>query len=174
MLVALDAVGGLYIEMREQADRVEQRAAGEIRHFHRRVAAFTDCKRGREQEALVEQDGMRVVLCSAGLHALVAHGEHRELLELLAEREKDNRGDQVECGVHHGNHKRGDRLVGKGEIKNTVGDIKAGKADDCADHVEVDVHGRHALRVFRGADRGEQRRDAGADILAHDDRQRHN
>ena len=75
--------------------------------------------------------------------------------------------------MHDRDHKRGDRLVGECEMENAVCNIKAGKTDNGAEHVKVDMHGGHALCAFCGADGGKQRRDTCADVLAHNDRQRH-
>ena len=58
-------------------------------------------------------------------------------------------------------------------MENAVCNIKAGKTDDGAEHVKVDMHGGHALCAFCGADGGKQRRDTCTDVLAHNDRQRH-
>lgn len=114
---------------------------------------------------------MRILL--AGLQALITHGDNGELFKLIAEGQQNERGDEVECGMRDRDHKRGDRLVGECEMENAVCNIKAGKTDDGAEHVKVDMHGGHALCAFCGADGGKQRRDTCTDVLAHNDRQRH-
>lgn len=140
-------------------------------HFCGGIAALRNCKGRREQQTLIEQNRVRVLL--AGLQALITHGDNGELFKLIAEGQQNERGDEVECGMHDRDHKRGDRLVGECEMENAVCNIKAGKTDDGAEHVKVDMHGGHALCAFCGADGGKQRRDTCTDVLAHNDRQRH-
>jgi len=61
---------------------------------------------------------VRILL--AGLQALITHGDNGELFKLIAEGQQNERGDEVECGMHDRDHKRGDRLVGECEMENAV------------------------------------------------------
>ena len=157
--------------MREQTDGIQNGVAHKVCHFCGGIAALRNCEGRREQQTLIEQNRVRILL--AGLQALITHGDNGELFKLIAEGQQNERSDEVECGMHDRDHKRGDRLVGECEMENAVCNIKAGKTDDGAEHVKVDMHGGHALCAFCGADGGKQRRDTCTDVLAHNNRQRH-
>ena len=159
------------IKMREQTDGIQNGVAHKVCHFCGGIAALRNREGRREQQTLIEQNRVRILL--AGLQALITHGDNGELFKLIAEGQQNERGDEIECGMHDRDHKRGDRLVGECEMENAVCNIKAGKTDDGAEHVKVDMHGGHALCAFCGADGGKQRRDTCTDVLAHNDRQRH-
>ena len=68
-------------------------------------------------------------------------------------------------GDAHGTH----RPVHEGEVEDQIAAVEEHQAHDCADDVKGDVDHRHPLGIAVDADGAEQRGDAGADILAHDD-----
>ena len=67
------------------------------------MVAFRNREGRREQQTLIEQNRVRVLL--AGLQALIPHGDNGELFKLIAEGQQNERGDEVECGMHDRDHK---------------------------------------------------------------------
>lgn len=92
-----------------------------------------------------------------------ASGERRQF---FAEGEEQQRGNNVENGVHIGN--LGDR-VARGDSLHPLGDGQKHaqrRKEQSAKHIEDDVHKSGPPRVDARAQRGEQRRDTGADVHA--------
>ena len=71
--------------------------------------------------------------------------------------------------MDHGNAPGSDRLIDKGKVKQQVCTIENSQKQGDTDDVEVQVHHGGAARILVGTHGGDQRGDAGADVLAHDD-----
>ena len=71
--------------------------------------------------------------------------------------------------MDHGDAPRGHRFADEGEVQHQIQAVEHGEEEGHADDVEVQVHHGSAAGVLVGTHRGDQRGDAGADVLAHDD-----
>ena len=139
---------------------------GDIGHFHHKAFALLDRKGRRLQEPLVKK---RVGI----LIVILGDYDHSQLLELLWEGQQQNRGDHIESAVTDGDPKDRDRGVEECKMQNAVRSVKGDETNDRSDQIERNVHGSYSAGSAADADTGQQRRDAGADILSHDDGDRH-
>ena len=100
---------------------------------------------------------------------MLGQDAHRELREPGAQREQEQGGRNVEEGVHVGD--LGRRAAGGQRLdKLRERERHADHGEDARpDQVEEQVDDGGALRVAPGADRGQHRGDAGADVLAEED-----
>ena len=118
--------------------------------------------RRRGEQALVE--------LRRRFHDLRArHEPVDQLLQQAGAGQQQRRAEDVEAGVRDGDAIHRGGLVQNRRRKERAHRAEQDQADDCADHVEGKVDQCGALRIFIRADGGEQRRDARADVLAHDD-----
>ena len=165
-----DALGDLRIVFLA-LDQVKRGADGllrQLRHAAGDHAALFNRERRLREEALVQQQEVADLL----FLLVVAHGERRQLLKQTAERQQREGGDHVERRVDDGDARGVGAAFQERKREHRVDRIEHDHEQDRADKVEVQVNQRRAAGVLARADTGEQRRHAGADVLAHDDRQR--
>ena len=93
----------------------------------------------------------------------------RQLFQLAGERQQNHGGEHVEHRVAEGDAHCAHRLVHEGEVEDHVPAVEQNQADHGADDIKGDMDHRHTLGIAVDADGAQQGRDAGADILAHDD-----
>ena len=146
----------------ERGQGVLQRPRGARRHPARERAGLLQRQRGRREQALVEL--RRLVGALA-----VRHQTHGEPFEQAARGQKHGRAEDVENRVYDGNAVHGGRLIEQGGGERRLHDAERRQQHRHADHVEQQVDDGGAARVLVRPHGREQRRDAGADVLAHDD-----
>ena len=71
--------------------------------------------------------------------------------------------------MHHGDAPGFNGGIHKGKVEHGVQTVETKQEDGHADDVEVQVHHGGPAGILGGTHRGDQRRDTGADVLAHDD-----
>ena len=117
---------------------------------------------GSVQQALIQQS-------KALFFGIVRNGEDGQLFQPICKGQQNSGGRQVEDGVDHGNAPGSDCLIDKGKVKQQVCTIENSQEQGDTDDVKVQVHHGGAAGILVGTHRGNQRGDAGADILTHDD-----
>ena len=92
-----------------------------------------------------------------------------KLFQQAAERHEQEGAKHIEGCMHNGDSHFIRRLVHKVKMKNCIRTIEQGKQHSRADDVEIKMYHCGAFCAFRCIYRGEQRRDAGSDVLPHND-----
>ena len=151
----------------EKTDRVENRLAGQLGHPVGDHLALFHRERRVGEEALIQQ----LEIVDALHHVVVADGERRQPFQRTGERKQHRRRNDVERRMNHGDASRVRRILHKRKRENRVDGVKHRHEQHRADDVEIQVNQRRAPGVFACADGRNQRRDARADVLAHDNRQ---
>ncbi len=116
---------------------------------------------GPEQQGVQEGD----------LRGLVPLFDSRpgQLFQLAGEGQQQRGGQNVEHRVAQGDAHRPHGGVHKGEVEEQVSPAEDDESDRRADDVKRHMDNGHPLRSPGDPNGGDQRRDAGADVLAHDD-----
>ncbi len=136
------------------------------------VEGFGHGHRGGAQQTLVQQD---VVVGGGGgrVGGLFPHQALGEPHQIFGHRQQQRRGHQIEDGVHQCDLPGLDALGDEGPVKDGVQQQKARKAQDGADDLDGHMEDGHPFGLYIGADAGDQRGGACADVLAHNDGDSH-
>ena len=124
--------------------------------------AFADSHAGGPHQPGVQEGEVR---------GLVLRGDHLvgKALQLPAEGQQHKGGADVEDRVAECDANSADGLCQEGQIQEHLTAKQGQQTQSGADEVEGDVDDGHPLGIAADADRGDQSRNAGADVLAHDD-----
>ena len=164
LLLLPDALRPLRRAVGKGAQRAVQRLHGAGGHLLRHGAALLQRQRRRGQQALIQ---LRLLLDP--LLRLVRHQPDGQLFQQTAAGQQHGRTDDVEAGVCDGDAVHGGALVEDARLEDGLEDAEHRQQHRHADDVEQQVYHGGAPCVLIGAHGGQQRRNAGADILAHDD-----
>ena len=92
-----------------------------------------------------------------------------ELFKKAAARQQHCSAQDIEDRVNNGDMEGINRGSYKSKVENGIRSFKSGQTDQRTDDIEAQMDDCGAAGILVGADRGEHGRDAGADVLAHDD-----
>ena len=141
---------------------VLQRPHGNLRHLAGDDPAALQ-RHGRcGQQALVQLHRF------IGRVGLIRHQADSQLLQQAAAGQQYGRTQDIEHRVGHSDTRHRRRIVQQYRGKDGLDDAEHRQQHRHADHIEHQMHHGRPLGVFVGADAGDQRRDAGTDVLAHD------
>ena len=157
---------GLVIGL-QQADGGADGIAGGGGHLLGQAAAGGD-NHGRDGQHTAVQQLVGGV-CRSGLRR---DGPVRQAHQLPGKGQQQGRGAQVEDAVAHGDAGRVDGCVDDGRPEKQVNRYKQQQKHGAADNIEGDVDDADLSGAAAGADGGDHRGDAGADVLSHDNGQR--
>ena len=157
-----DFLGQGVVPLVGQAHGLHHAHAGQLGHIRSGCAGALHSNGGRLEQTLIQQ-GEALFL------GIVRDGEDGQLFQNVGERQQDRRGRNVEHRVDDSDAPRRDGIVDKGEVQDQIQAIVHCQKEGHTDDVEVQMHHGGAAGVFVGTHRGDQRGDAGADVLAHDD-----
>ena len=121
---------------------------------------------GRGGEQTFVKQGVFLLLVGGG----VGHGQDGQLFQRAVERQQNGRCNDVENRMNDGDTEGIGRGVKEAEADQCMQAVEPAQEDDGADDVEIEMDERRTLGVFVCTGRGDQSRDGGADVLAHDDR----
>ena len=150
--------------VKQRVDRQMEILLGCIAHFRNAALRLLQRQRGRVQEARLEL-GQRVLL-----HLARRHAPGRQFDQQIGKRQEQNGAGYIEQGVEVCDAALVDRRIPERETDCILNRINGDQKDDRTDQVKIEVHHRRAACVLRAAQRGQECRDTGADILAQDDR----
>ena len=148
--------------VRHRQQTAAQGLHGAVRHLHGHLTALAQRQSRGGQQTLIQ---LRLVLRSRG----VVDDPQSQLLQQRGHGHENGHAQQVKGGVDHGDARQGGRLSQNGRGQNRPNDGISRQQHRRADHIEGQVDECGTLGVLIGPHRGQQRRDAGADVLAHDD-----
>ena len=131
-------------------------------HFHGHLMAALHGHGGRSHEPLVQ-------LRHAVAAGVVGDNATGQLFQQTRHGQQQRRAEDIEDGVHDGNAHLVDAAAQHWDIHKAAHHLKHCQPHHGADDIEGEMHRRGAAGVAVGADGRQQRRDAGADVLPHDD-----
>src|SRR5699024_5570194 len=114
---------------------------------------------------------MRFVL--ANLFFLVGDSQNRQFLQSLRKRKKHKRRKYIKGRMDHSDSCCICRFLEKFKMKERIGAVKKSQENDRAQQIEIQMYHCSTSRISLGSDRGQKRRHTGADVLSHNDRNRH-
>ena len=136
---------------------------GELAHLHHRIVGPLQRQGGGGQETVV-QHGQLPLLRVAGHHRL------DQLDELAVEGKKQGSTGDVERQVEVGDRAHVHGVFPERKAEQGVARVQNHQKKDRADDVEKEVNHGGPLGIFGSAHRRDERGDAGADVLAHNQR----
>ena len=151
----------LGVKLHDAVDGLFQRAGCIVCHVLGDNAALLECERRSCEKALVERD-LGVLFLAVG------NETDRELFKQPGCRQQQSRAGDVERRVRDRDAVHRCALAEYCRSCNGADNAEHREPHHRADDVERQVHDRRALCVAARADGGDQRRDAGADVLTHD------
>ena len=153
---------GLGVKLHDAVDGLFQRAGCIVCHILGDNAALLERERRSREKALVERD-LGILFLAVGNEA------DRELFKQPGRRQQQRRAGNVERRVRDRNAVHRCALAEYCRSCNGADNAEHREPHHRADDVERQVDDSRALCVAARADGGDQRRDAGADVLAHYD-----
>ena len=146
-----------------QAHGLQQAALGQLGHIHSALMGAAGGHRRGAQQTLVQQGGSGI------LGRAVGHGEDGQLFQHPVEGQQHQRGDHIKGRVNDGNAHHTHGIMDNFKMQEGVQRVERSQEQGHADHVEIQVNKGGPLGVFAGAHAGDHGRNAGADVLAHND-----
>ena len=149
------------VPLMSQAHGLHHAHTGKLCHFSScRACTFYGHGRG-VQQAVIQQR-------KAFLFRRIRNGEDGQLFQQVCKGQQHQRCHDIEHRVHHSDAPCLDGGVHKSKVADRIQAVKADKEDGHTDDVEVQMdHGSTAC-ILVGTHRGDQRGNAGADVLTHD------
>ena len=164
-----DALLRALVKPVEQADGKLQDLVGLAAHILGNVEGFAHGHRGGAQQQLV-QLGLG---CGVRGMAVVLYQPLGKIHQAAGHRHQQGAGQQVEDGVQQGDVPGLGRLGDKAPVEQGIAQQEQRQQDQRADDLDGNVEDGHPPGLYIGADAGDERGGAGADVQAHDDGQRH-
>ena len=155
-----DMLGGLRGAGQNRPETFPHRLHGIAGHIRNKGTAALQCKGRGSQQTFVQ---FRFPL---GLFVL-RDKPHHQLFQHPAQRQQHQSAKHIKDGMGNGDAPFCGRLCKQQRGSRSTDNIKQDYADCSADDVKIKVDQRSPTGVFIGADGGKQRRDAGTDILPH-------
>ena len=157
-----DLLGEFIVPSVGQAHCLNDTDTGKLCHVCGCGACALDCDGRRVEQTLIQQS-------EALLLGIVGDGGNRQLFEDVCEGEQDSRCGQVKDRVDDCDAPCRNRIIDKGEVKDSVQAVEDRQEEGHTDDVEIKVDHCGTACVLVCADRREQSGHTGADVLAHDD-----
>ena len=166
-LGAADGGGGSGVILPDELAARLHGVHGDAGHRLGHLLAAAQRHGGGSQQTLVQD--LDLVVCAFRCILAVGDQAAGQLLQQPGEREEQGGTEDVKDTVDDGDAQLVDGSAEEGEVDHGVDAVKHGQPDRRADDVEHQVDHRGAAGVLVGPHRGQHGRDAGADVLAHDD-----
>ena len=164
VLLADDLVGDGVIPGAGGGHGLQERGAADLGHIAAGQHGAAHGHGRRSQQTLVQQ-GVLLLFVGRG----VGHGQNGQLFQQAVERQQNSCRYYVKNCVYDGDAEGVGRLVEEGKTDQRVQPVEPAQEEDRADNVKIEMDEGGALCVLVCTRRGDQRRDGGADVLAHDD-----
>ena len=162
LLVLPNALGALIIMGLQLFHGIAGGTDSRKPHFHGHLMAALHGHGGRSHEPLVQ-------LRHAVAAGVVGDNAAGQLFQQTRHGQQQRCAEDIEDGVHDGNAHLVDAAAQHRNINQTAHHLKHRQPDHGADDIEGKMHHCCPTGVAVGADGRQQRRDAGADVLPHDD-----
>ena len=132
------------------------------RHFFGQILTTLQGNKGGAQQALIQ-------LGSCLGRRAVRHQPAGQLLQQAGHGQQQCRAQNVKYGMRHSNAKLRRAQIQQRDFKNSLHHAEHREPHGGANDIEGQMYQRRPFGVLGGAHGGNQRSDAGADVLSHDD-----